>query len=180
MKKLIVLFSMLISIVACKKDGSDNDVEPSSSEGNYLTLNDGVNNYSLSDDNPDHSMSCGISKIGISSCEVRAEIIGVMRLYISGENSESGLEGQYSYKRDTTQAHGGRTYLYHDKTTEDPTTADDGIVWWADSTVINITYARFDSVNAFSNRLIAKGNYKVWLNYRNTETKVVSGEFNIE
>lgn len=180
MKRVILMFTILVSIVACKKEGSDNNVEPSSNEGNYLTLADGGKQYTVTENNIEQSYSCEInSSFGASSCFIRAELFNKFKLYLNGKK-DGGIEGQYFYKRDTTEAHFGRTYFYHDKTGEDATTADEGIVWWADSVIINITSARFDSVNAFSNRLITRGNYKVWLNYRNTETKVVSGEFNIE
>ena len=175
MKRVVLMFSILISIVACKKEGSDNNVEPSSSESNYLTLNEGNKSYNVNEDEVGHYVRNEVSKFSKSSCEIKSEIEGKFKLYIYGEKDGGDIEGEYRYYRDVNQQY-SRTYFYHDKTEEDNYSSEEGIVWWADSAIINITYSEVQEGNAFANTLITKGDYKVWTSYRN-EVKLITGEF---
>lgn len=178
MKKLILLLTLTIGIIACNKNDSDKDAEPSSNvDYTFVTLNDGENDFEANDKDFDsyNSINC---ELPASSCFITvegAQFDFTLRLF--GELSGQEITGAYTYGRDTTDP-SSRQYSFKDKTTTDQTWSD-GIVWWVDSSVINITSARYDSISPYADALTAEGNYKAWVSYK-SERKVITGNFNFK
>lgn len=174
MKKLIMVFAMLFVITACNKDDSK-DANPDSEKGyTYLTLNDGSKTFEANEKDYAEYNYVLCSFLG-SNCRLTvdgADYDFKLRLY--GEKTGGGAVGQYIYSRDTLDEY-SRKYSFTDKTTTD-NISPNGIVWWADSIVINVTHSQTDSVSPVANKTTAKGDYKAWVRYQ-SDRKVITGEF---